>query len=168
MLFSNLSSCMRLIWLIPLESAFIYSFKFRHVPNPCDGNTSGKRHLRKSCICSFYVHATLHSTFPVLSCLDCFQDLPRLLRILQNSKRSVSRHWRERRLSHDSGDAANLARKWNWISPVTLDEGTSTCNSSEPLASLSLTGLRTSRLAKNIDLTWATLAGYKFSDDVSG
>lgn len=114
------------------------------------------------------IFATLHSIFPVLSCLDCFQDLPRLLRILQNSKRSVSRHWRERRLSHDSGDAANLARKWNWISPVTLDEGTSTCNSSEPLASLSLTGLRTSRLAKNIDLTWATPAGYKFSDDVSG
>ena len=57
---------MWLIWLIPLESAFIYSFKFRHVPNPCDGSTSGKRHLRKSCICSSTCNPPLYICNPPL------------------------------------------------------------------------------------------------------
>ena len=40
---------------IYLYHSFIYSFKFHHVPDLCDGSTSGKQHLRKPCICSIYI-----------------------------------------------------------------------------------------------------------------
>lgn len=123
---------------IPLESVQLI-FKSRHVPNLCDGSTSFcKETFSQSSprvpldflpLCKYLGFSWLFllfmeskSTNPKGSQFRSFSagnfstwpqhaavPVLGLLRILQNSKRSISWHGREGRLTHYSGNATNLA-----------------------------------------------------------